>query len=50
MLSIFVSCGNSPSESKIEKILVSDYKNKLSYQEIELNGGIAIMGYFNESQ
>jgi hypothetical protein len=49
MLSIFISCGNSASESKIEKLLVSDYKNKLSYQEGELNGGIAIMGYFNES-
>ena len=49
MLTIFISCENSVNESKIEKLLVSDYKNKLSYQEGELNGGVAVMGYFNDS-
>lgn len=46
---ILISCNNNASESKIETLLISDYKNKLSYQEGELNGGIAIMGYFNDS-
>ena len=49
ILTVFISCTDGASESKIEKLLVSDYKNKLSYQEGVLNGGIAIMGYFNDS-
>ena len=46
---ILISCNNSESESRIEKLLIPDYKNKLAYRDGGLNGGIAIMGYFNDS-
>ena len=49
VLTVLISCANNKAESKIEKLLISDYKNKLSYEEGVLNEGVAIMGYYNGS-
>ncbi len=44
------SSSNYKSEiAKIENLLVSNYKGKLSYKVNSLKGGLALMGYKNNS-